>query len=171
MDQLMSGHTGLALAAMPAAHLREATADPPWIRALITALALLLLGIFLLIPLAAVFTEALRDGIRVYAAAITSSEARSAIALTLLTAGVAVPLNLIFGVMAGWAITRFQFRGRSLLITLIDLPFAVSPVISLVIRRSGVGGGLACRSSPQDSLRCPGNRAGYDVRHISVHRA
>jgi sulfate/thiosulfate transport system permease protein len=146
MDQLMSGHTGLALAAMPAAHLREATADPPWIRALITALALLLLGIFLLIPLAAVFTEALRDGIRVYAAAITSSEARSAIALTLLTAGVAVPLNLIFGVMAGWAITRFQFRGRSLLITLIDLPFAVSPVISgmifvLLFGAQGLAGG------------------------------
>jgi sulfate transport system permease protein len=130
MERLTSGEASLASAAMPASHLRRATAEPPWIRALITGLALLFLGIFLLIPLAAVFTEALREGIHVYLAAISSSEARSAIGLTLFTAAIAVPLNLVFGVTAAWAITRFQFPGRSLLTTLIDLPFAVSPVIS-----------------------------------------
>lgn len=100
---------------------------------MITGLALLFLGIFLFIPLAAVFTEAFRGGFRLYLAAISSSEARGAIQLTLLAAAFAVPLNLVFGVMAAWAITRFGFRGRSLLITLIDLPFAVSPVISGMI--------------------------------------
>jgi sulfate transport system permease protein len=146
MERLMSGEVSVALAAMPASHLRQATAEPPWIRALITGLALLFLGIFLLIPLAAVFTEAFRQGVRVYLAAITNSEARSAIELTLLTAAIAVPLNLVFGVMAAWAITRFQFRGRSLLTTLIDLPFAVSPVISgmvfvLLFGAQGLAGG------------------------------
>jgi sulfate/thiosulfate transport system permease protein len=130
IERLISGQAGLAISATPAIELRQATAEPPWIRRLITGVALLFLGIFLLIPLFAVFTEALREGIHVYLAAISSSEARSAIELTLLTAAIAVPLNLVFGVMAAWAITRFQFRGRSLLTTLIDLPFAVSPVIS-----------------------------------------
>ncbi|MBV8055445.1 MAG: sulfate ABC transporter permease subunit CysW [Deltaproteobacteria bacterium] len=136
----------MAVAATPAKHLREATTEPPWVRGLITGLALLFLGIFLFIPLAAVFTEALREGVRVYLAAISNSEARSAIELTLLTAAIAVPLNLVFGVMAAWAITRFQFPGRSLLITLIDLPFAVSPVISgivfvLLFGAQGLAGG------------------------------
>jgi sulfate/thiosulfate transport system permease protein len=130
MERLMTGHVNLAVSATPAADLRQATTEPRWLRVLISGLALLFLGIFLLIPLAAVFTEALREGIHVYLAAISSSEARSAIGLTLLTAAIAVPLNLVFGVMAAWAITRFQFPGRSLLTTLIDLPFAVSPVIS-----------------------------------------
>ena len=161
MKRLMSGEMNLALAAMPAAHLRQATAEPPWIRPLITGLALLFLGVFLLIPLAAVFTEAFREGVRVYLAAITNSEARSAIELTLLTAAIAVPLNLIFGVMAGWAITRFQFRGRSLLTTLIDLPFAVSPVISgmmfvLLFGAQGLAGGwLAEHHRSHSSSPCP----------------
>jgi sulfate/thiosulfate transport system permease protein len=130
IERLMRGEGSLPVAAMPATRLREATDEPPWVRALITGLALLFLGIFLVIPLAAVFTEALREGIHVYLLAIINSEARSAIKLTLLTAAIAVPLNLVFGIMASWAVTRFQFRGRSLLTTLIDLPFAVSPVIS-----------------------------------------
>jgi sulfate/thiosulfate transport system permease protein len=145
-ERLLSGEVSLAVAALPAAHPRPATAEPPWMRALITSLSLLFLGIFLLIPLAAVFTEAFREGVHVYLAAITSSEARSAIELTLFTAAIAVPLNLIFGVMVAWAITRFQFYGRSLLITLIDLPFAVSPVISgmvfvLLFGAQGLAGG------------------------------
>jgi sulfate/thiosulfate transport system permease protein len=130
IERLMSGQVSSALVAMPAADLQEATGDPPWVRVLVTSLALVFLTVFLLIPLAAVFTEAFREGVRVYFTAITNSEARSAIELTLLTAAIAVPLNLIFGVMAAWAITRFQFRGRSLLTSLVDLPFAVSPVIS-----------------------------------------
>jgi sulfate transport system permease protein len=91
------------------------------------------LAMFLMIPLTAVFTEAFRQGVRVYLAAITNAEARSAIRLTLLTAAIAVPLNLVFGLAAAWAITRFEFRGKNLLTTLIDLPFAVSPVISGMI--------------------------------------
>jgi sulfate transport system permease protein len=146
IERLISGQVSLVAAAMPATRLRQATAEPPWIRALISGVALLFLGIFLLIPLAVVFTEALREGVHVYLAAISNSEARNAIALTLLTAAIAVPLNLVFGVMAAWAITRFQFRGRSLLTTLIDLPFAVSPVISgmvfvLLFGAQGLAGG------------------------------
>lgn len=142
----MSGQVSSALAARPPAHMREATADPSWVRAVVTGLALLFLAVFLLIPLAAVFTEAFREGVRVYFAAITNSEARSAIELTFVTAIIAVPLNLIFGMMAAWAITRFQFRGRSFLISLIDLPFAVSPVISgmvfvLLFGAQGLAGG------------------------------
>jgi sulfate transport system permease protein len=130
IERLMKGDVSFAVAATPVTRVTSAIDEPPWVRGLITGVALLFLAIFLVIPLAAVFTEALREGIRVYLAAISSSEARSAIELTLLTAAIAVPLNLVFGVMAAWAITRFQFRGRSLLTTLIDLPFAVSPVIS-----------------------------------------
>jgi sulfate/thiosulfate transport system permease protein len=115
------------------AQMRRATSDPAWARALIMATAMLFLGVFLIIPLIAVFTEALRQGMRVYLAAVTNPEACSAIGLTLLTASIAVPLNLVFGLAASWAITRFEFRGKNLLTTLIDLPFAVSPVISGMI--------------------------------------
>ena len=84
----------------------------------------------LLVPLAAVFTEALRKGLATYFAALTEPDAVAAIQLTLLVAAIAVPANLVFGVAAAWAIAKFEFRGKSVLITLIDLPFAVSPVIS-----------------------------------------
>jgi sulfate/thiosulfate transport system permease protein len=111
----------------------RATSDPPWARATILGLALAFMGLFVVLPLTAVFVEALREGVRVYLAAITDPEARSAIRLTLLVASIAVPLNVIFGLAAAWTITRFNFRGRSLLNTLIDLPFAVSPVIAGMI--------------------------------------
>jgi sulfate transport system permease protein len=117
----------------PRAALRAATSDPPWARALILGVAIMFLAVFLIIPLVTVFLEALRQGIGVYIAAVTNPEARSAIRLTLLTASIAVPLNLVFGLAASWAITRFEFRGKNLLTTLIDLPFAVSPVISGMI--------------------------------------
>jgi sulfate/thiosulfate transport system permease protein len=113
--------------------MRRATSDSPWARALIIAVAMVFLGIFLILPLITVFAEAFRQGARVYLAAVTNPEARSAIRLTLLTAAIAVPLNLVFGLAASWAITRFEFRGKNLLTTLIDLPFAVSPVISGLI--------------------------------------
>jgi sulfate/thiosulfate transport system permease protein len=115
------------------ARMRHATSEAAWARILIAGTAMLFLGVFLIIPLVAVFTEALRQGVRVYIAAITNAEARSAIRLTLLTASIAVPLNVVFGLAASWAITRFEFRGKNLLTTLIDLPFAVSPVISGMI--------------------------------------
>jgi len=111
----------------------RATSDPPWARTIILAVALGFMGLFVVLPLTAVFVEALREGVRVYLAAITDPEARSAIRLTLLVASIAVPLNVIFGLAAAWTLTRFNFRGRSLLNTLIDLPFAVSPVIAGMI--------------------------------------
>ena len=113
--------------------LRRATTEPAWARALIIGVAMLFLALFLLVPVLAVFAEALRQGVRVYLSAITSNEARSAIGLTLMTAAIAVPLNLVFGLAAAWTITRFDFRGKNLLTTLIDLPFAVSPVIAGMI--------------------------------------
>jgi sulfate transport system permease protein len=109
------------------------THDPAWVRWTLIAVALAFLGFFLFLPLAAVFAEALRDGVGTYLASFRDPDALAAIRLTLLTAAIAVPSNLIFGVAAAWAIAKFQFRGKSLLSTLIDLPFAVSPVIAGLI--------------------------------------
>ena len=117
----------------PARSIRGATVEPRWVQVLLTGGAILFLGVFLFVPLAAVFGEALRNGVSAYAAAIAQPEARSAIKLTLLTAAVVVPLNLIFGLAASWLLTRFEFRGKNLLTSLIDLPFAVSPVIAGMI--------------------------------------
>lgn len=111
----------------------RATNDPVWMRWLLMAIAMLFLACFLVLPLASVFGEALRKGIGAYFTAIVEPDAVSAIKLTLMTAAIAVPANLVFGIAAAWAITKFSFRGKSLLITLIDLPFAVSPVISGLI--------------------------------------
>jgi len=97
---------------------------------LLIAVALAFLAAFLVVPLVAVLTQAFEQGWRVYWASVTEPDARSAIRLTLLTALVVVPLNTVFGVAAAWAIAKFRFPGRAILITLIDLPFAVSPVIS-----------------------------------------
>jgi sulfate transport system permease protein len=99
-------------------------------RALLIAAALLFLGVFLVLPLLAVFAQALAKGLSAYAAAILDPMAWAAVKLTLLVAAIAVPFNLVFGVAAAWAIAKFEFRGKSTLITLIDLPFAVSPVIA-----------------------------------------
>src|ERR1700712_1039672 len=106
----------------------RATQDPAWVRWTLTAVALLFLTFFLALPLAAVFAEALRRGFGAYFSAFADHDAIASIRLTLLTALISVPANLVFGVAAAWAIAKFQFRGKSLLITLIDLPFAVSPV-------------------------------------------
>ena len=112
---------------------RRATREPPWVQALLILAALAFLGLFLFLPLAAVFFEALKKGLDAYFAAIVEPDAFAAIELTLTAAAIAVPANLIFGVCAAWAIAKFEFAGKSLLITLIDLPFAVSPVISGLI--------------------------------------
>ncbi|WP_144639042.1 sulfate ABC transporter permease subunit CysW [Bordetella genomosp. 13] len=104
--------------------------EPLWVRGVLIVLALAFLALFLLVPLAAVFTEALRKGWELYLAAITEPDAWEAIKLTLLVAGIALPVNLVFGVAVAWAVTRFQFRGKQVLITLIDLPFSVSPVVA-----------------------------------------
>lgn len=112
---------------------RRAGRDPAWVRALLIAISLIFLSLFLFLPLIAVFVEALRDGLSAYFTAITAPDTLSAIRLTLLTTCIAVPLNVVFGVAAAWAISRFEFRGKNLLITLIDLPVAVSPVIAGMI--------------------------------------
>ena len=104
--------------------------DPLWVRVLLMGLAFTFLALFLFVPLIAVFTEALRQGWDAYLAAFDDPDAWSAIRLTLLAAAIAVPVNVVFGVAAAWAIAKFEFRGKSFLITLIDLPFAVSPVIA-----------------------------------------
>jgi len=107
-----------------------ATTEPVWVRVLLTAIALGFLALFILLPLVTVFVEALRKGFETYFAAIIEPDALAAIKLTLLAAAIAVPLNLVFGVAAAWAITKFEFRGKQFLITLIDLPFSVSPVVA-----------------------------------------
>ncbi len=109
---------------------RRATTEPLWLRAILLTLALGFLALFLLLPLVIVFGEAFSKGWQVYLAAITEPAAAHAIKLTLIAAVIAVPCNAIFGLAASWAIAKFQFRGRQFLITLIDLPIAVSPVIA-----------------------------------------
>jgi sulfate transport system permease protein len=109
------------------------TLEPNWVRYTLTAVALLFLTLFLFVPLIAVFTEALKNGWHTYLDAILDPDAISAIKLTLIAAGISVPLNLVFGVAAAWCITKFEFAGKSLLLTLIDLPFSVSPVIAGLI--------------------------------------
>ncbi|MFL5356574.1 sulfate ABC transporter permease subunit CysW [Archangium sp.] len=109
---------------------RRPVSGPAPVRWLLIGLALAFLGVFLVVPLVAVFTYALRKGVGAYFAAIVEPEAWSAIRLTLLAAAIAVPLNLGFGLAAAWLIARFRFPGRDVLLTLIDLPFSVSPVIA-----------------------------------------
>lgn len=111
----------------------RATSEPVWIRWVLITLALAFLTLFLIVPLAAVFTEALRKGWDTYLSALVDPDALSAIWLTLIAAAIALPLNLVFGVAAAWAIAKFDFKGKSILITLIDLPFAVSPVVAGLI--------------------------------------
>ena len=122
----------------PAAGIRPpdilaATEEARWVRWLLIGVSLAFLTLFLFVPLVTVFFEAFKKGIEVYLAAITEPDARSAIRLTLIAAGISVPMNLVFGIAAAWAIAKFDFRGRNVLLTLIDLPFSVSPVIAGLI--------------------------------------
>lgn len=107
--------------------------EAPWVRWLLVGSALLFLLMFLILPLVSVFAEALRKGVDLYWEALKEPDALSAIKLTLIVTAIAVPLNLVFGVAASWAIAKFDFKGKSLLITLIDLPFSVSPVVAGLI--------------------------------------
>lgn len=109
---------------------RAATAEPAWMRRLLIAATLGLLALLVLAPLAAVFAEALREGLAAAAAALGNRDALAAIRLTLTVAAVAVPLNAAAGLAAAWAVTKFDWRGKAVLITLIDLPFSVSPVVA-----------------------------------------
>ena len=130
MSDTTSAKLSAAQAYKPA---NPATLAPAWVRISLISIALAFLTLFLLVPLAAVFAEALKKGWQVYLAAILDADALAAIRLTLIAAGIAVPLNLVFGVAAAWTIAKFEFRGKSVLLTLIDLPFSVSPVISGLI--------------------------------------
>ena len=135
----MAGAAGqLAALPPPATHAgrfesNPATREAPWVKWTILGLALGFFALFLLMPLAAVFYEALRKGWATYAAALTEPDALSAVRLTLTAAVLAVPLNLVFGVAAAWLVTKHDFRGKQLLVTLIDLPFSVSPVVAGLI--------------------------------------
>jgi sulfate transport system permease protein len=113
--------------------MSPATKDHLLIRVILFVLALGFLAIFVLLPLVTIFVNAFSNGASAYFDAITNEEARSAIKLTLLVATIAVPLNMVFGICASWAIAKFEFVGKRFLITLIDLPFSVSPVISGLI--------------------------------------
>lgn len=111
-------------------HLASPTNEPVYVRWILILVGLLFMALFLVLPLVAVFSEALREGIGVYFQSLQQPDAQSAIRLTLLVAAIAVPLNVVFGLAASWAIAKFEFKGKAFLITLIDLPFSVSPVIS-----------------------------------------
>lgn len=113
--------------------LSKATSEAPWVRVVLIATAFTFLALFLFLPLVVVFSEAFSKGAAVYFAAITEPEAAHAIKLTLIAAAIAVPCNIVFGLAASWAIAKFDFRGKQIAITLIDLPFAVSPVIAGLI--------------------------------------
>jgi len=129
----MAGIVGMKLTASPRRAATDATNEPCWVRWLLIGVTLVFLGLFLLVPLAVVFAEALAQGWRTYVGALVDPNARSAIRLTLLTALITVPVNTLFGILAAWAIAKFQFFGKSVLITLIDLPYSISPVIAGMI--------------------------------------
>ncbi len=112
---------------------QRSTHDPAWLRMLMIATTIIFIGTFLVLPLLVIFSEALRDGVSAYWESFSDPAGWHAITLTLIATGISLPLNLVFGVAAAWAIAKFEFKGKSLLITLIDLPFAVSPVISGLI--------------------------------------
>jgi sulfate transport system permease protein len=106
------------------------TTESPWVRRTLIGLALSVLLLFLFLPLAAIFTEALRQGVQIYVNALREPDAWAAIRLTLLVAAITVPLNLVFGVAAAWCVAKYEFRGKAILTTLIDLPLSVSPVVA-----------------------------------------
>src|SRR5215216_2313588 len=125
----MAGYVQATTGGVPQRERRRLT-EPRLVRWALTVLALLFLGLFLVLPLVTVFAQAFEGGMSVYLSSIREPDARAALMLTLTAAAIAVPANLLFGLCAGWAIAKFDFRGKNLLTTLIDLPFAVSPVIS-----------------------------------------
>jgi sulfate/thiosulfate transport system permease protein len=112
---------------------RRSTSEPPWVRWLLISIALAFLSLFLFVPIISVFAQAFAKGIGFYIKTLSDPLAWSAIKLTLIAAGISVPLNCVFGVAAAWAIAKFDFRGKNILLTLIDLPFSISPVISGLI--------------------------------------
>lgn len=131
---MSNAHTQVLNSPRPAMTVHpSSTSEPDWIKTLLITVALLFVGGVLILPLMMVVYEAFRSGWHVYLASISEPDALAAIKLTLLVAAIAVPLNLVFGLAAAWTVTKFEFRGKRLLMTLIDLPFSVSPVIAGLI--------------------------------------
>jgi sulfate transport system permease protein len=116
--------------AVAGARVDAALGEPAWLRVLLVALAVVLMAGLVLLPLLVVLVEALRQGLAAYAAAVVEPDSLAAIRLTLTVAAIAVPLNAVFGLATAWAVTKFEFRGKRLLLALVDLPFAISPVVS-----------------------------------------
>lgn len=158
-----------AIAHAPLPGPRDAALRPPrsvvteagWVRLVLIGVALAFLALFLVLPLITVFAQALARGWGAYLAAFTEPDAQSAIRLTLLVAAIAVPFNLVFGVAAAWAIAKFEFAGKNLLVTLIDLPFSVSPVVSgliyvLVFGSNGLFGAFLLSHDIQVIFAVPG---------------
>jgi sulfate/thiosulfate transport system permease protein len=142
-------------------HTNKATTESLWVRITLISIALTFLALFLVLPLVVVFKEAFTKGVGVYLAAVSEPAALHAIKLTLIAAAIAVPCNLIFGLAAAWAIAKFDFRGKQFVITLIDLPFAVSPVIAgliymLLFGRQGFFGGWLGEHDIQIMFAIPG---------------
>lgn len=133
MEPLPQGDGMSPELALDASRTAQPLTESAFVKTLLIAVSLGFIGLMIFLPLVVVFTEALRHGLGTYIEAITQPDAMSAIRLTLLAAGIAVPMNIVFGLAASWAIAKYQFRGRHLLITFIDLPFSVSPVVSGLI--------------------------------------
>jgi len=133
LDNHLKDKTAAARQISQAPRKATNTLEPSWVRYALIAVALVFLTLFLFVPLVAVFTEALKKGWDTYRESVLDPDALSAIRLTFIAAGIAVPLNLVFGVAAAWTIAKFEFPGKSLLLSLIDLPFSVSPVIAGLI--------------------------------------
>ena len=157
-----ASQTGIAA---PAQHgtsrIELPLSEPAWAQIVLIAIALLFLAVFLVLPLIVVFAEAFSEGARLYARAITEPEALAAIRLTVLTAAICVPLNTAFGLAAAWSIAKFDFRGKNLLLTLIDLPFSVSPVVAglvfvLLFGLQGVFGGWLAAAGIKIIFAIPG---------------
>ena len=129
----MSGVVGQRARRFPAKRRSQVAVEGPWLRALLIGIAAAFLGVALLLPLSVVFASAFSKGFGPFWAALNEPETWSAIQLTLLTASISVPLNAVFGISAAWLVSRYEFWGKSALITLIDLPFSVSPVIAGLI--------------------------------------
>jgi sulfate transport system permease protein len=149
----VSGGTGLA-------H-RHATGEPAWLQRLLLAAALAFLTVFLVLPLAVIFRQALGSGVGAYLRALVAPEARAALGLSLLVAAIVVPLNTVFGLAAAWALGKFSFRGKAALVTLFDLPFAVSPVVAgllfvLLFGRDGLLAPLAAAGGIRVLFALPG---------------
>ena len=154
---------------------RSVTTERRPMRLALILIAVAFLTLFLLLPLIAVFIEAFRAGFGGFWQAISEPDAVAAMKLTLLVAAIAVPANLLFGLAASWAIAKFEFPGKSVLNTLIDLPFSVSPVISglvyvLLFGLQGYLGALSAKRRHPDHLRRAGHRARHHLRHLSLRR-